>query len=599
MLLDESLFAEAVDVTSDRKRLDYLRRKEKVCPLDKAERYEITELEARLEEDLNDQMIDQINDKNANYEADKETTREVRKELAKQGIATNEEGEPLNEDTHLVDLAENYVEDVHKDFKQMLDSFEYNGAQYRGGSIPTPIHGYLNQANIPDNMRLKWFEIDDLSDGDNLHAQLTYVTQEPFDGDDAQDFIREAQVAFEGLAERFGFDKPFSITLDVRCRDGAEYGKLVYELIVDEDKETTRKVIKNNFKKPDYSKLVNIVDNYIDDIRKNIKKYDEDDISDLVVDLNLHIYRNLIDRYNVDELEADDIVWEIGRSFDKIRKGIENGKVNKTNIDEFISPVRKTLIKILKEYDIATNKEGEPLNEDTQLLNSYYIVDADEEIKGENLTRDEAKQLTLELKETAKDYIYVTRNATYETSHGRDNVFEDIVNVDKNGSNWIVHTDKFNIFKNITEDIEIPDGVEDAGTSQFGDRQFKYKGFTIAHFPYDMKYDDKTDHFESYIIESPATLSNGYHLPLYCEDENGEVVNFLSLEAAKMWIDNFKDRFKLEVKHGNEIHAVIKPEVVKESFELDHSEYDKIRNSKVNPGQDLHKIYHVNTLEDA
>lgn len=108
------------------------------------------------------------------------------------------------------------------------------------------------------------------------------------------------------------------------------------------------------------------------------------------------------------------------------------------------------------------------------------------------------------------------------------------------------------------------------GTNQFGDKQYKYKGYTICYFPYDVKYEDKTDHFEAYVIESPAVLSNGYHLPLYCEDENGEVINFLSLEAAKKWIDVFDGKFKIEVKAGNEVHAVINPEEINESFEDEH-----------------------------
>lgn len=48
-------------------------------------------------EDLTDKINQQIDDRNANYEADKQTTRDMRQELAKQGIATNEQGEPLNE----------------------------------------------------------------------------------------------------------------------------------------------------------------------------------------------------------------------------------------------------------------------------------------------------------------------------------------------------------------------------------------------------------------------------------------------------------------------------------------------------------------------
>ena len=114
------------------------------------------------------------------------------------------------------------------------------------------------------------------------------------------------------------------------------------------------------------------------------------------------------------------------------------------------------------------------------------------------------------------------------------------------------------------------ESLTEIGTNKFGDKQYKYKGYTISYFPYDVEYDDKTDHFESYIIESPAALKNGYRLPLHCEDENGEVINFLSLEAAKKWIDVFDGEFKLEVKNGNEIHAVINSKEINESFEDEH-----------------------------
>lgn len=131
--------------------------------------------------------------------------------------------------------SEDYVEDVHNDFKELIDSMEYNGAEYRGARIPSPLYGYINQANIPDNMRLKWFEIHDLSQDDDLRAELIYITQEPFDSADSIDFIREVIRAFEGLADRTGFDKPFTIALDVRARDGVEYGHLVDDIYIDEE----------------------------------------------------------------------------------------------------------------------------------------------------------------------------------------------------------------------------------------------------------------------------------------------------------------------------------------------------------------------------
>jgi hypothetical protein len=49
-------------------------------------------------EDLTDKINQQIDDRNANYEADKQATRDMRQELAKQGIATDTNGNPLNED---------------------------------------------------------------------------------------------------------------------------------------------------------------------------------------------------------------------------------------------------------------------------------------------------------------------------------------------------------------------------------------------------------------------------------------------------------------------------------------------------------------------
>lgn len=131
-------------------------------------------------------------------------------------------------------LKEDY-EEVYKDFKKLIDSIKYNGARYKGARIPSPLPGYINEANIPYNMRLKWFETRDLSDDDDLRAKLLYVTQEPFDKADSIDFIKEVKRAFEGLAERLAFDEPFTIALDVSCREGKEYGYLVYDIEIGGD----------------------------------------------------------------------------------------------------------------------------------------------------------------------------------------------------------------------------------------------------------------------------------------------------------------------------------------------------------------------------
>lgn len=112
------------------------------------------------------------------------------------------------------------------------------------------------------------------------------------------------------------------------------------------------------------------------------------------------------------------------------------------------------------------------------------------------------------------------------------------------------------------------DGIEDIGESKFGTKEYKYKKYTIEYFPIDAHMDGmEPQHIESYIIKSPAVLTNsGYHLPLYCEDEKGNEVNFRSLQQVKDWIDKFDGKFKLQWKHGDELHAVIKDEFLDESL---------------------------------
>lgn len=122
-------------------------------------------------------------------------------------------------------------------------------------------------------------------------------------------------------------------------------------------------------------------------------------------------------------------------------------------------------IQTMRSYSKVANPKGLDLDEalglkeDTHLVNAYYIVDSDGEIKGDNLTREEAKELTRQLKETAEDYIYVTRNATYEINGHRKDSYEDIVDVakdyevGKNYGNWAVYKDLFNIFKSVDEKL--------------------------------------------------------------------------------------------------------------------------------------------------
>ena len=133
-----------------------------------------------------------------------------------------------------IDDDSDFVDDVRKDFAEFITMLKYNGAAYRGAQKPAPRRGQINEINIPDNMRLKWFDVTDMSSGEDLNVQLTYVTQEPFDRVDSVAFKEEVVNAFEQLAEMTGFPFPFTIMFDVRSRDGREYGEFVQDVFINE-----------------------------------------------------------------------------------------------------------------------------------------------------------------------------------------------------------------------------------------------------------------------------------------------------------------------------------------------------------------------------
>lgn len=113
-----------------------------------------------------------------------------------------------------------------------------------------------------------------------------------------------------------------------------------------------------------------------------------------------------------------------------------------------------------------------------------------------------------------------------------------------------------------------------------------YKGFTIKHFPYTLYYGDEKEDVESWLIMSPYYTQNSAgkktYLPLYPEDENGEDVDFNSVESAKEYIDKYMvtKRGKVKIKHGDEAHYVIDDEITEDldneqpDFEIIYQEVD-------------------------
>ena len=107
-----------------------------------------------------------------------------------------------------------------------------------------------------------------------------------------------------------------------------------------------------------------------------------------------------------------------------------------------------------------------------------------------------------------------------------------------------------------------------------------YKGFTIEHSPMGLVVDFTPDNLnkehemeiDGYFIHSPYYLQSNpnkekIYLPLFCEDEDGHVINFETLDQAKKYIDDWmvtkKGRIKLKGWKKDECHFEILPEFKK------------------------------------
>lgn len=94
-----------------------------------------------------------------------------------------------------------------------------------------------------------------------------------------------------------------------------------------------------------------------------------------------------------------------------------------------------------------------------------------------------------------------------------------------------------------------------------------YKGFNIDKFSYVISYgDDDMGEVSSYIILAP--VKSDTDLPLYCEDESGEVQDFNTLQEAQNWIDKYENKFDLKIKNRNEIHAVINTNLTESNLDV-------------------------------
>lgn len=287
---------------------------------------------------------------------------------------------------------------------------------------------------------------------------------------------------------------------------------------------------------------------------------------------------------------------EIAKEFAKMYDGYEqNDKIlailglEPSDKEEFIAD------KNVKVKAICSEKEE--LAEDTHLINSYYIVDSDGEIKGDNLTREEARELTNKLKETAEDYIYVTRNANYEREGSTGTDFEDIVDVDKADSEWIIHKDLFKLFTPKLQEgrADIYNELEDEYFSALADAE--EKGIVAFTVDKDGEQEEEFDSFEEAKKYAEEIREDKIHVSSFSKAygyyDAGEYVEYddhiLDLNrniVEKLIQSSSEEAFKKNIE--TEIEAGKDP---KQAVAIAHAVKEKNENLENEPEQKHFTVY--------
>ena len=112
------------------------------------------------------------------------------------------------------------VEHKYVTLDQLAQKIKVNGPRSREDNKPEAIQGYINEINIPDNMRMKSFNATTYNDT----VTFNWKTQEPFTDEDAKSFVVEVKEAFEYQTKICDYTKPYKIDLTVSCRSGDEDG---------------------------------------------------------------------------------------------------------------------------------------------------------------------------------------------------------------------------------------------------------------------------------------------------------------------------------------------------------------------------------------
>lgn len=117
-----------------------------------------------------------------------------------------------------------------------------NGPEYRGAPYPPFYPSYINEKNIPDNMRAKYYSLESKEEYDDKYIfNYDYITQEEFDREDLRqfkkEFVRALNYNINKLREKYLIDKDVVAIIEVTCRDGSDYGHAKFSVKVKGEEE--------------------------------------------------------------------------------------------------------------------------------------------------------------------------------------------------------------------------------------------------------------------------------------------------------------------------------------------------------------------------
>lgn len=96
------------------------------------------------------------------------------------------------------------------------------------------------------------------------------------------------------------------------------------------------------------------------------------------------------------------------------------------------------------------------LKEDYEVMDTYYMVDIDSDIKADSATKQEAIDIVNKAKSSVKDYVYVTRATTYFRDGREEKSFEDVIDAYIKDGKWVVKKDMLGLLKQ-TESFKVVD----------------------------------------------------------------------------------------------------------------------------------------------